>query len=84
MGCTSKRREQVQRSTSGPEKLSARSGERHDPCSLVTKEEMSEVTGEQFTTASAENNSKTCTYMSADASVASANISSTWDGDESR
>lgn len=84
LGCTSKDAEQVQRSTSGSENISAKSGQKHDPCSLVTKEEMSQVTGEQFTDASAEKNSKTCTYMTADASVASADISSTWDGDESR
>lgn len=68
----------------GPEKISAQSGQKHDPCSLVTKQEMSQVIGEQFTNATAEKNSMICTYMTADASVASADISSTWDGDESR
>jgi hypothetical protein len=68
----------------GGEKVSAQSGQKHDPCSLVTKEERSQATGEQFTNASAEKNSKICTYMSADPSVASADISSTWDGAESR
>jgi hypothetical protein len=84
VACTSKGGEAMQRSASGPEKVSAQSGQKHDPCSLVTKEEMSQVTGEQFTDASAEKNSKTCIYMSADPSVASAVISSTWDGEESR
>jgi hypothetical protein len=74
----------MQRGTSAPDKVSAQSTQNHDPCSLVTKEEMSQVTGEQFTNASADRNSKTCTYMSADPSVASADISSTWDGGESR
>jgi hypothetical protein len=67
----------AQRNTSGPGKLSAQPGQKHDPCSLVSKEEMSQVTGEQFTDASAEKHSTTCTYMTADASVASADISST-------
>jgi hypothetical protein len=84
VACTSKSGKQVQGSTSGAEKVSAQAGQKHDPCSLVTKEEISQVTGEQFTNASAEKNSKSCTYMSADPSVASADISSTWEGDESR
>jgi uncharacterized protein DUF3558 len=84
VACTTKSGEQVQGSTSGAEKVSAQSGQKHDPCSLVTKEEMSQATGEQYTNASAEKNSKTCTYMSADPSVASGEISSTWEGDESR
>jgi hypothetical protein len=61
VACTSKGGEAMQRSASVTEKVSAHSGEKHDPCSLVTKEEMSQVTGEQFTNASAEKNSKTCT-----------------------
>ena len=84
VACRSKGSEGVQRSTSEPEKISAQSGQKHDPCALVTKEEMSQVTGEQFTDASAEKDSMTCTHMTADPSVASAAISSTWDGDESR
>jgi hypothetical protein len=84
VACKSKGGEATQRSTSGPEMLSAQSAQKHDPCSLVTKEEMSQATGEQFTNASAEKDSMTCTYMTADASVASAANTSTWDGDESR
>jgi hypothetical protein len=58
--------------------------QKHDPCSLITKEEMSQATGEQFTEAKSENGSDSCVYLSADASVASAEVSSTWDGAESR
>ena len=84
VACTSKRDEAKQRVASGSETESAKSSQKHDPCSLVTKEEMSQVTGERFIEAKSEKNSTSCVYMSADASVASAEISSSWDGAESR
>jgi len=84
VACTSKKNEGEQSVVSGSETQSAKSNQKHDPCSLVTKEDMSQATGEQFIQAKAEKNSNTCVYMTADVSVASAEISSTWDGAESR
>ncbi len=80
----SKRGDWEKRGDSGAATQSPKSSRKHDPCSLVTKEEMSQASGEQFTEAKAEDNSNRCVYMSADASVASAReISSSWDGIES-
>jgi hypothetical protein len=45
---------------------------------------MTQATGEQFIAARLENNSKACIYMTPDASVASAEISSTWGKAESQ
>jgi len=83
VACTSKRTDQ-EKGGSGAATQSSKSSGKHDPCSLVTKEEMSLATGEQFIKAKAEDNSNSCTYTSADASVASAEITSSWDGIESR
>lgn len=82
VACNSKREAGEQASNAG--KRQAESNQKRDPCSLVTKEEMSQVTGEQFISATSEKNSNDCIYMAADASVASADITSSWDPEDSR
>jgi hypothetical protein len=84
VACTDKEGAGKQLRASEPESHLAKSSQKHDPCSLITKEEMSQVTGEQFIEAKSETNSKTCTYMTADASVGSAEVSSTWDEAEAQ
>jgi hypothetical protein len=56
--------------------------EKHDPCSLITKEEMEQVIGAGILEAKADGSR--CNYLPKNAMEGSATILTTWDGAEAR